>query len=70
MEEDFEDEHGVVTQSRQDFYDEEVDQFMQRIGNRILRTCDQFRLGSDLEAGANIYGFLKVANAMTRQGSV
>jgi glutamate dehydrogenase/leucine dehydrogenase len=48
----------------------QVDGFMQRIGNRILRTCDQFRLGSDLEAGANIYGFLKVANAMTRQGSV
>jgi glutamate dehydrogenase (NADP+) len=70
MEEDFEDENGVVSVARQDFYDSEVDQFMQRIGNRILRTCDQFRLGSDLEAGANIYGFLKVANAMTRQGSV
>ena len=51
---------------------EEVDQklklIMKNIHALIVEACDEFGLGYDLVAGANIAGFKKVADAMIGQG--
>ncbi len=51
---------------------EEVDQKLQEIMKNIYNTCvqssEEYGFGYDLIAGANIGGFIKVANAMRAQG--
>ena len=53
---------------------EEVDQYLQRIMHSIHDNClaaaEQFGMKGDYMAGANIAGFLKVADAMIDQGLV
>ena len=53
---------------------EEVDQYLQKIMRNIHNSClsaaEQFGLKGNYMAGANIAGFLKVADAMIDQGLV
>ncbi len=53
---------------------EEVDQklkgIMANIHNQIVKACEEYNLGYNLVVGANIAGFLKVADAMMAQGLV
>ena len=53
---------------------EEVDQYLQRIMNSIHANCleaaSQYGMPGDYMAGANIFGFKKVADAMIDQGLV
>ena len=53
---------------------EEVDQRLKQIMDRIYEQCsgaaEEFGVAGNLEAGANIAGFLKVAHAMMDQGLV
>jgi glutamate dehydrogenase (NADP+) len=53
---------------------EEVDEKLRRIMKSIHRTCfetaEQYAMPGNLAAGANIAGFVKVANAMLDQGVV
>jgi len=53
---------------------EEVDaklhQIMVNIYNNCVKAANEYGFGDDLAAGANIAGFLKVADAMYRQGVV
>jgi glutamate dehydrogenase (NADP+) len=53
---------------------EEVDQRLQGIMNSIFETCrdtaKEFGVEKDYQVGANIAGFLKVADAMKAQGTV
>ncbi|MGC9351368.1 MAG: NADP-specific glutamate dehydrogenase, partial [Sulfurovum sp.] len=52
--------------------EEEVDKklkgIMSKIYKDIKKTCDEYKLGMDLAAGANILGFKRVADAMIAQG--
>lgn len=48
--------------------DEKLKNIMIGIFNKIKTTCDEFNLGNDYMAGANIAGFKKVADAMLSQG--
>ena len=51
---------------------EEIDQKLQGIMSNIYtdikKTCDEYGLGMNLVAGANILGFKRVADAMIAQG--
>jgi glutamate dehydrogenase (NADP+) len=51
---------------------EEVDQKLQNIMSNIYhhmkKTCEEYDLGTDFIAAANILGFKRVANAMIAQG--
>ena len=53
---------------------EEVDQklkgIMSNIHKQIVHACEEYNLGYDLVVGANIAGFMKVADAMMAQGIV
>ena len=53
---------------------EEVDaklhQIMKNIFDASVKAANEYGLGDDLIAGANIAGFLKVAEAMKAQGVV
>ena len=53
---------------------EEVDgklkNIMSNIHKQIVKACDEFNLGYNLVAGANVAGFKKVAEAMIDQGIV
>lgn len=48
--------------------DEKLRNIMSKIYKDIKETCDEYKLGLDLTAGANILGFKRVANAMLAQG--
>jgi glutamate dehydrogenase (NADP+) len=48
--------------------DEKLQMIMSKIYKDIKQTCDEYKLGLDLAAGANILGFQRVANAMLAQG--
>ena len=53
---------------------EEVDQYLKRIMNSIHNSClshaEEYGLKGNYMAGANIAGFIKVADAMIDQGLV
>ena len=53
---------------------EEVDAklytIMKNIFNSSIKAANDYGLGDDLVAGANIAGFIKVADAMLAQGAV
>ena len=53
---------------------EEVDQYLQKIMRNIHESClnaaEQFGMKGNYMAGANIAGFIKVADAMIDQGLV
>ena len=48
--------------------DEKLKNIMKNIFDNSLKAANEYGLGDDLVAGANIAGFLKVANAMLDQG--
>lgn len=48
--------------------DEKLMAIMKNVHAQILTACDEFNLGYDLIAGANIAGFKKVVDAMIAQG--
>ena len=50
--------------------DEELHAVMDRIFNTVSRTAAQYAETTDYVSGANIAGFLKVAEAMMAQGLV
>ncbi len=50
--------------------DEKLKMIMKNIFNASVEAANQYGLGDDLVAGANIAGFLKVAEAMKAQGCV
>ena len=51
-----------------DIVDDRLQEIMSGIYKDIKRTCDEYDLGMNLIAGANILGFKRVANAMIAQG--
>ena len=50
--------------------DEKLKGIMKNIFNNSIKAANQYGLGDDLVAGANIAGFIKVADAMKAQGVV
>ncbi len=50
--------------------DEKLKGIMKNIFNNSIKAANQYGLGDDLVAGANIAGFIKVADAMLAQGVV
>ena len=50
--------------------DEKLKGIMKNIFNNSIKAANQYGLGDDLVAGANIAGFIKVAEAMLAQGVV
>ena len=50
--------------------DEKLKGIMRNIFNNSIKAANQYGLGDDLVAGANIAGFIKVADAMLAQGVV
>ena len=50
--------------------DEKLHMIMKNIFNNSVAAAKKYGLGDDLVAGANIAGFLKVADAMKAQGAV
>merc|ERR1712083_1016754 len=50
--------------------DEEVNREVVRIYNEIKNTAMEFNCRGDLFAGANISGFLRIANQMVKHGAV
>ncbi len=50
--------------------DEKLHTIMQNIFNNSIKAANEYGLGDDLVAGANIAGFIKVADAMLAQGIV
>ena len=50
--------------------DEKLKGIMKNIFNSSIKAANQYGLGDDLVAGANIAGFIKVADAMLAQGVV
>lgn len=45
-------------------------EYMNDLHDRIAATAEEFNVSGDLHVGANITGFLSVAQAMFRQGVV
>ena len=50
--------------------DEKLKGIMANIHAQIMKACEEYGLGEDLVVGANIAGFIKVADAMMAQGIV
>ena len=50
--------------------DEKLKGIMKNIFTSSVQAANQYGLGDDLVAGANIAGFIKVAEAMKAQGAV
>ena len=50
--------------------DEKLHMIMKNIFNNSIKAANEYGLGDDLVAGANIAGFVKVAEAMKAQGAV
>ena len=50
--------------------DEKLQTIMKNIFNASLKAANEYGFGDDLVAGANIAGFIKVADAMLAQGAV
>ena len=50
--------------------DEKLKLIMKNIFNNSVKAANDYGLGDDLVAGANIAGFIKVADAMLAQGVV
>jgi len=50
--------------------DEKLHSIMKNIFNNSVKAANEYGLGNDLVAGANIAGFIKVAEAMKAQGAV
>ena len=50
--------------------DEKLKGIMKNIFNNSVKASNEYGLGDDLVAGANIAGFIKVADAMLAQGNV
>ena len=50
--------------------DEKLKGIMKNIFNNSVKAANDYGLGDDLVAGANIAGFIKVAEAMKMQGNV
>ncbi len=50
--------------------DEKLKSIMVNIHKQILNACNEFNMGYNLVAGANVAGFKKVAEAMIAQGIV
>ena len=50
--------------------DEKLKTIMKNIFDSSVKAANEYGLGDDLVAGANIAGFLKVAEAMKAQGCV
>jgi glutamate dehydrogenase (NADP+) len=50
--------------------DEKLHQIMKNIFDSSVKAAKEYGFGDDLVAGANIAGFLKVAEAMKAQGCV
>ena len=50
--------------------DEKLKSIMKNIFNNSITAANKYGLGDDLVAGANIAGFIKVADAMLAQGVV
>ena len=53
-----------------DEVDEKLKGIMKNIFNNSVKAANGYGLGDDLVAGANIAGFIKVADAMLAQGNV
>ena len=49
--------------------DEKLHQIMINIHNNAMKAAEEYGFGYNLVAGANIAGFLKVAEAMYAQGN-
>lgn len=49
---------------------ESLDSFMSNLYQEVSTTASEFNVAGDLMAGANIAGFMKVAQAALRQGAV
>lgn len=45
-------------------------EYMTEVHDQVAATAEEFNCPGDLHVGTNIYGFIKVASAMFRQGSV
>lgn len=43
---------------------------MTEVHDQVAATAEEFNCPGDLHVGTNIYGFIKVASAMFRQGVV
>ena len=50
--------------------DEKLKSIMANIYAQIVKACEEYNLGYDLVVGANVAGFIKVADAMMAQGLV
>ena len=50
--------------------DEKLKGIMANIHAQIIKACEEYGLGENLVAGANIAGFMKVADAMMAQGLI
>lgn len=61
---------AIVHALGQDITDEMLQEEVSRVYGSVRKTAQEFNARGDLFAGANIYGFLRVANAMMRHGAV
>jgi glutamate dehydrogenase (NADP+) len=61
---------AIVHALGNDVTDELLQEEVERIYKSVKKTAQEFNAGGDLFAGANIHGFLRVANVMMTHGAV